>query len=109
MTFSVFIVFQLFNVLNCRSNDQSVFELGLFSNRAINLALLISGGLLLFFVQLADASIPLVGIQVGNLLSTTTLSSNDWTVVVLVASGVFIIEEFRKLLVKSKFFSVRAP
>lgn len=107
MTFSVFIVFQLFNVLNCRSNDQSVFELGLFSNRAINLALLISGGLLFFFVQLADASIPLVGIQVGNLLSTTTLSSSDWTVVVLVASAVFIIEEFRKLLVKSKFFAVR--
>jgi len=69
--------------------------------------LLISGGLLLFFVQLADASIPLVGIQVGNLLSTTTLSSSDWTVVVLVASAVFIIEEFRKLLVKSKFFAVR--
>ena len=107
MTFSVFIVFQLFNVLNCRSNDQSVFELGLFSNRAINLALLISGGLLFFFVQLADASIPLVGIQVGNLLSTTTLSSSDWTVVVLVASAVFIIEEFRKLLVKSRFFAVR--
>ncbi len=107
MTFSVFIVFQLFNVLNCRSNDQSDFELGLFSNRAINLALLISGGLLLFFVQLADASIPLVGIQVGNLLSTTSLSSSDWTVVVLVASAVFIIEEFRKLLVKSKFFAVR--
>jgi len=81
--------------------------LGLFSNRAINLALLISGGLLFFFVQLADASIPLVGIQVGNLLSTTTLSSSDWTVVVLVASAVFIIEEFRKLLVKSKFFAVR--
>lgn len=107
MTFSVFIVFQLFNVLNCRSNDQSVFELGLFSNRAINLALLISGGLLLFFVQLADASIPLVGIQVGNLLSTTTLSANDWGIILFVASGVFIIEEFRKLIVKSKFFAVR--
>jgi Ca2+-transporting ATPase len=107
MTFSVFIVFQLFNVLNCRSNEQSVFELGLFSNRAINLALLISSGLLLFFVQLADASIPLVGIQVGNLLSTTSLSSSDWGIIVLVASGVFIIEEFRKLIVKSKFFAVK--
>jgi Ca2+-transporting ATPase len=107
MTFSVFIVFQLFNVLNCRSNEQSVFELGLFSNRAINLALIISGGLLLFFVQLADASIPLVGIQVGNLLSTTSLSSNDWGIIVLVASGVFIIEEFRKLIVKSKFLAVK--
>jgi Ca2+-transporting ATPase len=108
MTFTVFIVFQLFNVLNCRSNEQSVFELGLFSNRAINYALLVSGGLLLFFVQLADAAIPLIGIQVGNLLSTTTLSSNDWGVVLLVASSVFIIEEFRKLIVKSQFFAVQS-
>lgn len=107
MAFAVFIVFQLFNVINCRSNDQSAFELGLFSNKAINYALMISGGLLLFFVQLADASIPLTGIEIGSLLSTTTISLNDWVIVVLVASGVFIIEEFRKLLVKSKLFSVR--
>jgi Ca2+-transporting ATPase len=108
MTFTVFIVFQLFNVLNCRSNHQSVFELGLFSNRAINYALLISGGLLLFFVQLADASIPLVGIEVGNLLSTNTLTRIDWAIVMLVASSVFIIEEFRKLIVKSQVFAVKA-
>lgn len=107
MTFTVFIVFQLFNVLNCRSNEQSVFELGLFSNRAINYALLVSGSLLLFFVQLADASIPLVGIQVGNLLSTNTLTRSDWVIVVLVASSVFIIEEFRKLIVKSQVFAVK--
>jgi len=107
MAFAVFIVFQLFNVINCRSNDQSVFELGLFSNKAINYALMISGGLLLFFVQLADASIPLTSIEIGSLLSTTTITLNDWVIVVLVASGVFIIEEFRKLLVKSKLFSVR--
>lgn len=107
MTFTVFIVFQLFNVLNCRSNEQSVFELGLFSNRAINYALLVSGSLLLFFVQLADASIPLVGIQVGNLLSTNTLTRSDWVIVVLVASSVFIIEEFRKLIVKSQIFAVK--
>jgi Ca2+-transporting ATPase len=107
MTFAVFIVFQLFNVLNCRSNEQSVFELGLLSNRAINLALIISAGLLLFFVQLAEFSIPLVGIQIGNLLSTTTLEAYDWGVIVLVASGVFVIEEFRKLIVKSKVFAVK--
>ena len=107
MTFAVFIVFQLFNVLNCRSNEQSVFELGLFSNRAINLALIISGGLLLFFVQLAELSIPIIGIQIGNLLSTTTLQAYDWSIIFLVASGVFVIEEFRKLIVKSKFFAVK--
>ena len=107
MTFAVFIVFQLFNVLNCRSNEQSVFELGLFSNRAINLALVISGALLLFFVQLADISIPIIGIEIGNLLSTTTLQAYDWGIIVLVASGVFAIEEFRKMIVKSKFFAVK--
>ena len=107
MTFAVFIVYQLFNVLNCRSNEQSVFELGLFSNRAINYALLISAGLLLFFVQLADVSIPIIGIQIGSLLSTNTLTNNDWIIVVMVASSVFIIEEFRKFIVKSGFLSVK--
>jgi len=107
MTFAVFIVYQLFNVLNCRSNEESVFQLGLFSNRALNLALLISGGLLLFFVQLSSLSIPLVGIEIGNLLSTTSLTLNDWVTILLVASSVFIIEEFRKFIVKSKVFSVR--
>ncbi len=107
MTFAVFIVYQLFNVMNCRSNEASVFELGMFSNKAINYALLISSALLLFFVQLAEISIPLIGIEIGALLSTNTLSQNDWTVVVLIASSVFIIEEFRKFIVKSKIFAVR--
>ena len=107
MAFAVFIVFQLFNVINCRSNTQSAFELGLFSNKAINYALLISGGLLVFFVHLATYDLPLIGIEVGSLLSTTSISASDWAIVVLVASGVFIIEEFRKLIVKSKVFSVR--
>ena len=109
MTFSVFIVYQLFNVMNCRSNEESVFELGLFSNRAINYALLISTGLLLFFVQLSQVSIPVIGIEIGSLLSTNTLSQNDWTVVVLIASSVFIIEEFRKFIVKSGFLAIRRP
>jgi Ca2+-transporting ATPase len=107
MTFAVFIVYQLFNVMNCRSNEESVFELGLFSNKAINYALLISGGLLFTFVHLAEVDIPLLGIQIGSLLSTTTITGNDWLVVVLVASSVFVIEEFRKFLVQSKVFAVR--
>jgi len=107
MTFSVFIVYQLFNVMNCRSNEESVFELGLLSNPAINYALLISSGLLLFFVQLAEMTIPVVGIEIGSLLRTTPLTQNDWVVVALIASSVFIIEEFRKFIVKSGMFSIR--
>ena len=107
MTFSVFILYQLFNVINCRSSDESVFKLGILSNKAINLAILISLCLLMFFVQLSNYSIPLVGIEIGSLLRTQTLESSDWLVIMCVASTVFIIEEFRKLIVKSRFFAVQ--
>ena len=107
MTFSVFILYQLFNVINCRSSQDSVFTLGLFSNKAINLAILISLGLLLFFVQLSNLTLPFVGLEIGGLLRTVTLEATDWMVIVCVASTVFIIEEFRKFIVKSRYFAVQ--
>ena len=107
MTFAVFIVFQLFNVLNCRSEKDSLFTLGLFSNKAINYAILASGFLLFLFVHFATFQLPLIGIEFGNLLSTTPLESVDWLVLVAVASTVFLVEEFRKLMMNSGFFSVR--
>jgi Ca2+-transporting ATPase len=107
MTFSVFILYQLFNVINCRSSQDSVFKLGLFSNKAINLAILISLGLLLFFVKLSNLTLPFVGLEIGGLLRTVTLGATDWMVIVCVASTVFIIEEFRKFIVKSRYFAVQ--
>jgi len=107
MTFAVFIVYQLFNVLNCRSGDASLFTLGVFSNKAINYAILISASLLFVFVHFASSTIPIVGIEFGNLLSTTSLKPADWVVLTLVASTVFLIEEFRKFMVNNGFFKVR--
>ena len=105
MAFSVFIVYQLFNVLNCRSNERSVlFGLGVFSNRAINIATLISLGLLLFFVQGASWALPFEGLHVGDLLSTQALSPSDWLVIVLVAASVLFIDEFRKIVRSTEFF-----
>lgn len=107
MCFSVFIVYQLFNVMNCRSSEDSVFKLGLFSNRAIYLAVFFSMSLLLIAVQGAEWSIPLTSFEVGELLSTTPLERADWFIVILVASTVFMIEEFRKLLQSTGIFRVR--
>ena len=107
MTLSVFIMFQLFNVMNCRSQEESIFSLGAFSNKAINIAFLASFGLLLFFVQLADVSIPVIGIEIGGLLSTKVLSSSDWLIIIAVSFSVLIIEEFRKLIVNSKLFAIK--
>ena len=106
MCFSVFVLFQLFNVMNCRSSDDSVFKLGLFSNRAIYLAFMISLGLLLGMVQFGHLTIPFTDIAISSLLSTTPLSQADWFVVVLVASSVFLVEEFRKFMANTGFFRV---
>ena len=106
MCFSVFILFQLFNVMNCRSNEHSVFKLGVFSNRTIYLAILFSVTLLLLAVQGAAWTIPFTSFQIGELLSTTPLGPNDWVIVVLVASTVLMVEEFRKLLNTTGVFRV---
>ena len=106
MTLSVFIMFQLFNVMNCRSQEESIFSLGVFSNKAINIAFLVSFALLLFFVQLADFTIPFTSFEIGGLLSTKVLSLNDWGVIIAVAALVVLIEEFRKLIVNSRIFAI---
>ena len=100
-------MYQLFNVLNCRSGEASLFTLGMFSNKAINYAILISASLLFLFVHFSTSTIPFINIEFGNLLSTTPLESLDWLVLTLVASTVFLIEEFRKFMVNVGFFNVR--
>ena len=106
MTLSVFIMFQLFNVMNCRSQEESIFSLGVFSNKAINIAFLVSFALLLFFVQLADFTIPFTSFEIGGLLSTKVLSLNDWGIIMAVAILVVVIEEFRKFIVNSRIFAI---
>ena len=106
MCFSVFVLFQLFNVMNCRSSEDSVFKLGLFSNRAIYLAFLFSSVLLLGIVQFGYITIPFTNIAISSLLSTTPLNQSDWFIVIFVASSVFVIEEFRKFMANTGFFSV---
>ena len=108
MTLSVFIMFQLFNVMNCRSQEESIFSLGVFSNKAINIAFLVSFALLLFFVQLADFTIPFTSFEIGGLLSTKVLSLNDWGIIMAVAILVVVIEEFRKFIVNSRIFAINS-
>jgi len=59
------------------------------------------------FVHFATFPLPLIGIEFGNLLSTTPLEGVDWIVLIAVASTVFLVEEFRKFMLNSGFFNVR--
>ena len=99
-TFAVFTLFQFFNILNCRSVADSVFKLGIFSNKAINYSLIGCSAMLLFVVQYSTFSIPFTGLEIGELLSTKFLNWTTWIVLVLISSSVLWMEEFRKIMLK---------
>ncbi len=89
MAFCLLVAFQWLNTLNARSDQQSLFKLGLFSNRlllgAIGLAILL---------QMMVVYAP----PFQRLFYTVPLSVQDWGVIVAVAAGIFVLEELRKLI-----------
>ena len=53
-----------------------------------------------YIVQNSYAIMPIVGITIGSLLHTVPLQISDWLMVIVLASAVFWIEEFRKIIFK---------
>ncbi|KAI9891896.1 MAG: High affinity Ca2+/Mn2+ P-type ATPase-like protein [Vezdaea aestivalis] len=91
MTFTCFVLFDMFNALTCRSEGKSVArgEIGLFSNKMFNYA--VAGSLL---GQLAVIYLPFL----QRIFQTEALRVWDLVGLVLVASTVFWVDEGRKLL-----------
>ena len=101
-TFAVFVMFQLFNVMNCRSIEKSIFELGIFSNKAVAYSFVICTTLLFLIIEFADFTVPLINLKIGEFLSVQNFTeSYSWPVIILLASSVLIFEEFRKFLMKN--------
>ena len=88
MAFTTLVFFQLFNVLNARSDEDSAFK-GLFSNKWLWLALLIS-------VALQIAVIYLPFLQTA--FNTVPLSALDWVVCIAVGSLVLWLRELVKIV-----------
>ncbi len=89
LTFTTLAMFQVFNALNCRSRDKSVFQLGLFKNPYLIGAIVAS-----ILLQLAAEHVPFLQAALG----TVPLSLADWGWIVLVSSSVFVADELRKLV-----------
>jgi Ca2+-transporting ATPase len=87
LAFTTFVFFQLFNVLNCRSNSRSIFKIGFLSNRTSILS--ITGAIL---VQAAIVYLP----QVQGVFGTVPLSSWDWLISIATASIIFFAFEIYK-------------
>ncbi len=84
-------MFQWFNVFNVRSHTESIFKIGLFTNKSVNLALL-----LVITLQIAAIYTPLG----QSVLGTVALPIEYWLLSIVFASSVLILEEMRKFILR---------
>jgi len=94
IAFCMLVAFQWFNALNARSDQQSLFKLGVFSNRLLLAAI----GLAVLLQVMVIYATPF-----QKLFYTVPLDLGDWGVVVFMAFGLLVIEEVRKLIAPRLF------
>lgn len=93
MTLITMAMYQWFNAWNCRSSSKLFVTIGLFSNRWLIFA---TGFVLL--LQMAVVYVPFL----QKLFNTTSLTVNDWLLVLSVTAPILIIEEMRKFIVRAR-------
>ena len=93
LAFVTLAMFQVFNALNVRSRTQSVFKMGLFTNKYLNIAIPASVALLL-----ATVYVPFMQL----IMQTKPLYINDWLAIIPIASSILMIEELRKFIVSRR-------
>jgi Ca2+-transporting ATPase len=94
IAFCILVVSQWFNALNARSDQQSLFRIGVFSNRW-----LVAGIGLALLLQITVVYAP----PFHQLFHTVPLSPTDWALVALVSASVFVAEEVRKAIAPRLF------
>ncbi len=91
MAFTTLMMFQMFNVLNARSERSSIFKVGFFRNKWLVLAILSS-----VLLQLAVIYTPL-----SRFFRTVELGAMDWAVAVFVSLSILIVMEVFKAVARS--------
>jgi Ca2+-transporting ATPase len=94
LSLTVLVVIEMLNSLNALSENRSLFEIGVFSNIWLHLAILTSIGIhcLMLYVPFF-----------AKVFSTVPLSINDWILVFLFSMPVIFIEEVLKWISREKF------
>lgn len=87
LAFVTLAMFQVFNALNVRSRTQSVFKMGLFTNKFLNIAIPVS-----IILLLATVYMPFMQV----VMQTTPIGLNDWLLIIPISSTILIFEELRK-------------
>jgi Ca2+-transporting ATPase len=89
MVFVVMVFSQLFNVLNLRSFNMSIFSIGVFTNKALNITIPISIVLLLLTIVFGPLS---------NILDTVQVEPNHFIFAFLLSLSVLVAGEVYKLI-----------
>lgn len=100
LAFVTLAMYQVFNAFNVRSRSQSVFKLGLFTNKYLNVAIPTSIVLLLATVYLPFMQ---------RIMPTMPLHLNDWVMIIALSGTVLVVEEIRKALRGKKRTSDNEP
>ncbi|MBI2464077.1 cation-transporting P-type ATPase [Candidatus Peregrinibacteria bacterium] len=91
IAFAFLVLIQMVQAFNARSQKQSLFKLGIFSNKHLIGAVVISIVMLLAFVHL-----PIM----QRLVHTVDLTFKEWGMIIAGSLSIFIIEEIRKIITK---------
>jgi len=89
IAFCTMVSFEWFKAFNARSDEHTVFRLGVFSNRWLVIAIAIS-----VVLQLAVIYVPFL----QTAFSTVALNWSHWGIAILAGGSLFLIEEVRKAL-----------
>jgi len=101
LAFCTMVTFEWFRAFNARSDEHTVFELGLFRNRYLVAAIAVAVCLQLSVIYLPFAQIP---------FNTVPLSLGQWGIALAAGGSLFVIEETRKLIAPRLFsFGKWAP
>jgi Ca2+-transporting ATPase len=88
IAFSTLMMFQMFNVLNCRSENNSLFKIGIFSNKYL------IGAIITSIVM----QILVIHTSLNIFFKTTPLTLMDWLYIILVSSSVLVLGEIIKVV-----------
>ncbi|MEY4230733.1 MAG: hypothetical protein RLZZ362_1582 [Actinomycetota bacterium] len=93
MAFNTFVLFQFFNIMNARSDTQTVFSRFTLTNRWLWVSLAV--------VALLQIGVTHVG-PMQRLFDTTSISAAQWIICIAIASSVLWLEEIRKAIVRRR-------
>lgn len=96
MTFSCFVMYDMFNAMSCRSEGKSVLEIGLTTNWYLFIALTATMGCLLAVVYLPFLQW---------VFQTEGLHITDWIYLLCLTSTVLLVSELRKFLDRRQEYS----